>query len=368
MEGHCTDPGPINRARAGAQRQQEDQFALRRLPDFELRIYPPHKIAALVAELGEQGVPAQAALAGTGLDASQLGTPATRVSYRQLSTVMSNALRLSRDPAIALRAGQRVHVTAYGMYGYALLSSASFADAMALSGTYVPVIGPLCDTIYSRNETVATYTSEPIYWPNPASDIYRFAIEFATSLHLTVARDLAGPSFRLTRLRFVYGAPAHAHAYHQLFECPVLFGQTCNDLQYDAAWFDRPVTLADPITYAMSCETCERLLREVNEGGGIATDIRRILHSRSGQFPSLEAMAEMLSMHPRALRRKLESENTSYRDLLAEVRMRLAIEYLRKTRMTNEEIASLLGYSDAANFRHAFTRWTGKSPTTFRCC
>ena len=34
--------------------------------------------------------------------------------------------------------------------------------------------------------------------------------------------------------------------------------------------------------------------------------------------------------------------------------------------MTNEEIAGRLGYSDAANFRHAFIRWTGKSPSDFR--
>jgi AraC-like DNA-binding protein len=71
-------------------------------------------------------------------------------------------------------------------------------------------------------------------------------------------------------------------------------------------------------------------------------------------------------MHPRALRRRLETEGTSYRDVLAEVRMRLAIEYLRRTQMTHEEIASRLGYSDAANFRHAFLRWTGKSPSEFR--
>lgn len=34
--------------------------------------------------------------------------------------------------------------------------------------------------------------------------------------------------------------------------------------------------------------------------------------------------------------------------------------------MTTEDIASRLGYSDAANFRHAFVRWTGSSPTSFR--
>ena len=46
--------------------------------------------------------------------------------------------------------------------------------------------------------------------------------------------------------------------------------------------------------------------------------------------------------------------------------MHLAIEYLRKTRMTNDEIASRLGYSDAANFRHAFRRWTFRQPSDFR--
>jgi len=111
---------------------------------------------------------------------------------------------------------------------------------------------------------------------------------------------------------------------------------------------------------------CEQILAEVNRGGGVAAEIRRRLIERSGRYPNIEVIAEELSIHPRALRRRLEAEGTSYRDILAEVRRRLAIEYLRKTNMTNEEIASRLGYSDAANFRHAFLRWTGKSPSGFR--
>jgi AraC-like DNA-binding protein len=181
-----------------------------------------------------------------------------------------------------------------------------------------------------------------------------------------VALDMAGDSFAFSRVDLAYAAPAHADAYTSLFQCPVRFDQPHNGLQYDGAWLARPVTLADPITNATAREMCERMLSEVSDAGGIAADIRRALMEHPGRFPNVEAMAETLAMHPRALRRRLESENTSYRDLLAEVRMRLAIEYLRKTRMTNEDIASRLGYSDAANFRHAFTRWTGKSPSEYR--
>ena len=144
----------------------------------------------------------------------------------------------------------------------------------------------------------------------------------------------------------------------------MLFGQRSCGYEYDRD--DGPAALADARTHAMALEMCEQLLDEVNRAGGVAADIRRLLIEQPGRYPSIETIASQLNMHSRALRRRLEAEGTSYRELLAEVRMRLAIEYLRKTQMTNEEIASRLGYSEAANFRHAFTRWTGKSPSDFR--
>src|SRR2546428_556790 len=48
----------------------------RPLPSFEHRIYPAHKVAALVSALVEKGVPAADALAGSGLQpSSHLATP-----------------------------------------------------------------------------------------------------------------------------------------------------------------------------------------------------------------------------------------------------------------------------------------------------
>jgi hypothetical protein len=77
----------------------------------------PHSIAAIVAELAGQGINASGVLEGAGLTSSQIDAHTTRISYRHLDIVIRNALRLSNDPAIALRAGLRMHVTAYGMYG-----------------------------------------------------------------------------------------------------------------------------------------------------------------------------------------------------------------------------------------------------------
>jgi AraC-like DNA-binding protein len=80
----------------------------------------------------------------------------------------------------------------------------------------------------------------------------------------------------------------------------------------------------------------------------------------------MEELANTHNMSERTLRRRLAEEETSYRDLLDEVRSHLAREYLRDTPLTVVDIASLLGFEDVANFRRAFRRWTGLAPQKYR--
>ena len=344
----------------------QPQIVYRTPPAAERPVYSAHRIAAVIATLADERIAAAPALAGSGIEAAQLADPATRVSYRQIETVFRNALRLSRDPAVALRAGQRMHITSYGMYGYAILSSPTAADAIAFGVKYHRTTGSVVDMAFSLENGEVVYTYDPLLWPDPTHDLYRFAMEFALTSHLAGIRGMFGKTPRPLRVSLAYAAPPHARAYREMLRCKVLFGQRSNQMALDAAWLDRPMPLADPITHAACRELCEQILAELNAGTSLASDIRSLLILHPGRFPSAEAMAEQLAMHPRALRRRLDSESTSYRRLLAEVRSRLAIEYLRRTSMTNDEIASRLGYSDAANFRRAFTVWTGKHPSDFR--
>ena len=336
-------------------------------PDFEPRVYTPQRIAAVVDTLADDGIAPAQALDGSGIDEAVLRAPDTRVSYAQVATVFRNALALTCDPALALRAGARMHMTAYGIWGYALLSSRTFGEALEFAVKYRRVIGPMADMAYDRERDPGTCSFEVLLSPDPRDALYRFALEFTYAAHLTLTRDLYGESFGFTVVRAVYPAPAHADAYSALFGCPVQFGQPGNVLQFDPAWSTRAPSMHDPITHAMASEMCQQFLAGLPHSGGIAAVVRRALvEQMPWRFPNIESMARELSLEQRTLRRRLEAQGTSYRQILAEVRLRLAIEYLRKTRMTTEEIASRLGYSDAANFRHAFARWTGKSPHCYR--
>jgi AraC-like DNA-binding protein len=111
---------------------------------------------------------------------------------------------------------------------------------------------------------------------------------------------------------------------------------------------------------------CDDLLNELKLRVGIAGEIRALLLRDITNPPTLATIAKLLEVSDRSLRRQLQEQGISFRGLLDELRMQIALNYLRATRLANEDIALALGFSDAANFRRAFRRWTNKSPSEIR--
>jgi AraC-like DNA-binding protein len=82
--------------------------------------------------------------------------------------------------------------------------------------------------------------------------------------------------------------------------------------------------------------------------------------------PSLHVITRRLGISERTLRRRLKSIGTSYSEILKEMRAMAAKNLLRDKMVTVDRVAAQLGYSESANFRHAFKRWTGQSPYSYR--
>jgi AraC-like DNA-binding protein len=74
------------------------------------------------------------------------------------------------------------------------------------------------------------------------------------------------------------------------------------------------------------------------------------------------AVAQQLGMSARSFKRHLAQEGTSFSEILDRLRNRLAGRYLEDERVSLQQIAWLLGYSEIGAFNHAFKRWTGISP------
>jgi AraC-like DNA-binding protein len=99
---------------------------------------------------------------------------------------------------------------------------------------------------------------------------------------------------------------------------------------------------------------------------GLMQTLQGLIFDREHGPASLGEIATQLALSERTLRRRLRTLGTSYNRILQDVRSSAAQEWLRDSNLTMEAIAWRLGYTETANFRHAFKRWTGQSPQAFR--
>ncbi|MCB1206823.1 MAG: AraC family transcriptional regulator ligand-binding domain-containing protein [Verrucomicrobiae bacterium] len=98
----------------------------------------------------------------------------------------------------------------------------------------------------------------------------------------------------------------------------------------------------------------------------VGSIIFAIRHGLVDHALSLDEIADLTGTSGRTIQRTLFSLGTSYRELLDRVRFEEATTLLRDSRHHITEIAYHLGYTEPANFTHAFRRWTGHSPATYR--
>lgn len=364
------------------------------------RLHRPYKIALLAESLGAHGVPAATLLAGSGVAPAMLEDPDARVSVRQLLAVLARAAELAPEPGWALRTGLRVRITHLGLYGYALLASPTPQHAIDFALRYRALASPLIGLAFARDGDDAVWSFADTLGLHRDAPLLRAVIELQLGTQLALHRDVLGAALAPRRVRLSYPAPPHAALYRALLHCSdVAFDSGADELRFDAAWLGRPLAAGNAITAAMVQHTCDELLAELqiaSAGGsgagdatgrtspdtaagareagaahdaGASTTAARVaaaLLRTPGQFPGIEAVAAQLAISARTLRRRLLAEGRSFQQLLDEVRHRLALDYLRRTRMSTEDIAAALGFSDAANFRHAFKRWAGRTPGQWR--
>ncbi|WP_250475169.1 AraC family transcriptional regulator [Caballeronia sp. GAFFF1] len=335
-------------------------------PPYNERIYAPYKIAALVEVLSEQGVPPVDILRGTNLHADQIYDAGVLASIAQYATVCRNAVSFSGEPDTPFKVGMRLHLSAYGMYGYALMSCLSLREYFELGVRYHRLATPTVAIRWVEYPDKVVWTFPDLFVSSPSRELREFMIEQQYMQHVTHLQDVAGSRCPPVKACFSYPAPAHADLYFKYLECQCFFDQPECELIYDSAILERKPQLAHKLTATLLRDTCDRLIGQAKTSSGVAGEVYQILMSTPSNFAGMEAVARRLNITTRTLRRRLESEGTSFLTIVDDARSSLALEYLKATKMSTDDVATLLGFSDAANFRRALKRWTGKGPRELR--
>ncbi len=320
-----------------------------------------HVVSMILELFAERPESAEALLAGSGIRASDLASGDQRITRTQELQVCANALSLRAD--LGLQLGRRMHVSAYGLLGYAALSSATFGDAWQLLLQYPALLG----TYFKLDLQV----EGELAWVGAAeyrhtSALEQFNVEMCLASLKLICDDLLGQPLPLGAAQFRHARPAYAEHYTTSFACPLQFGAARNAFAFPAAWLQRRLPLADPVTHLDMLERCRKLNGEFSTRQAWLQRVREELSSHLAEPPGLEALAQQMHCSPRTLRRHLQELGTHYQELLDELRFERAKTLLGQEDWPICRIAEALGFSESASFRHAFQRWSGVAPSRFR--
>jgi AraC-like DNA-binding protein len=322
-------------------------------------------VGALAAELAAQGISVRDLFARTGVDAGQLEDVHARISHRQRLAIYRNARRIAKRSDIGLLAGARQGISDYGIYGYAMVSSRTFGDALLFSLDHVTMAGPAVRQISFRIEggTMAILRSHGL---DTLGDLLPFAAEFwRSSTTALFSRVLEAP-FPSKRMVFPFPAPVHWRNYERMFNCPVDFDADRMEWHFDASVLELPCPNANPITAKICQQVCEVVLTEHPDDSGLVRKIRAACLNNPNRFPVAADIASELGLSLRTFHRRLAEEGMSYQSIVDGMRRSLATELLENTHMSIDQVAERIGFADATSFRKAFKKWTNRSPTDFR--
>ena len=329
-------------------------------------VYPVTKIALVLDTLAAEGIPKEDALKRLRLSKVSIASPATRVSLNQVIDCYGYAAECSRDPHFAYRTGLRFHVSAYGMYGFAILSAVNYRETMQFAVKYHQLATPLTTMEFTEDDGCGVWRLEPLAHPRIDARLFRFIIEMQFGIILSLHRDIMDSSFSAKEFQVTFPPTHNALEYADLFGAPVLFGQSANRLLFDSRWLDGAPRLGNEITNSTVMRLCDAQIEKFQLRQELVGEVRQLLMKNLMRPKRFEDVAQSLNVSARTLRRKLRDENSSFRQVVDELRRDMAVRYLRDTNLTVEEIADSLGFSDAANFRQAFRRWTKTTPREFK--
>lgn len=329
-----------------------------------------HTMAASFADYAcDRGAKRDILLADSGLTENDLSDQDNRIPLAAYQAMIGAGIRQTGDTALLLRHTFETRLETMSVVGQIVHTSASLRHSLEQLNRYLHLMG---DTELppgvERYELLRTADGlwivdhlvlppEMSFWSEVS--FARFISEFR--------RSFPDATFEIG-MEVTFPPPPHVDQYPELFRVPVQFNASRNALQIDPVW-DSPDTEFEPgNAYAFGIftrhadEMLAKLQADTSIRGQIEAQILPKMHEGS---ISMDKVAHDIAMSRQTLYRRLKDEGVTFAEIHDDLRQRMAVEYLEGQKVTVNETAYLLGFSEASSFVRAFKRWTGLSPTAY---
>ena len=301
-------------------------------------------------------------LAEVGIDVTLFDNPENTISFIKVGQLLKLCVKHTGIPHFGLLVGQHAGPDSLGRLSEFAIHSPNVESALQ------NMILHLC--IHDRGGI-------PTLTMNNALTIMRYVIYqalqeggsqicmIAITNICNIMRALCGETWAPSQVMFTHSQPDDIHPYTSFFNSKVIFNADANALVFPDRWLRKPILGADPQQYNALVQEMTTIKSQMNID--LLEQIRSLMYPLivSGKC-SEEQLAQILSIHPRTLNRRLKEQKTTFRSLDAEIRYDISKQLLTESKTTILGISIILGYADASIFTRAFRRWSGITPKAWR--
>ncbi|MDN6320070.1 MAG: AraC family transcriptional regulator [Marinobacter sp.] len=298
-----------------------------------------------------------------GLDPVQLKSADIRVSQAQAAEFITRAIIESGEPGLGIMLASKLKLPLHGALGVAVMSSRTLQDALDLMTRYLTLRAPHLSVSRHEHDGNMYYAILCDGEPGPLLGFVMDSMLFGCAF---MGEQLTGSTIEGAKILRRGPEPSYFQRFRQRIVVPVEYGATDDALVIPVAMLSAPIRFSDDQLAKSSRAQCEVALKQLTGDAGFDCRVRRVIETSYPFPPKLARVAATLYVSERTLKRRLQEEGASFQNLVDQVRLERAREFLTGTGMNLNQIADVLGYADAANFTRAFKRWTGVSPSHYR--
>lgn len=298
-----------------------------------------------------------------GLDAAALDDPNARYPLESTTRLWGLAVAATGNPNLGISVAKHTNQTTFHALGFSILASATLKDCFETLVRYFRIVTDAAELEFGPADNGYKFIINPRHTePQPANE----ASDAMMAVIMGMCRMLAGRDFRVQRVAFRRPALADTSVFEQVFKAPLSFAADETAIYFDRESLERPLPAANAELARHNNEILVKYLARL-ETSNVASRVHTALVEQlpHGE-PSQEKIASSLNMSLRNLQRKLNDEQSSYKEILNQTRKDLAKSYIAASGYSISEIAYLLGFADTSSFTRAFKRWTGKAPSEYR--
>ena len=269
------------------------------------------------------------------------------------------------DSAFGLHLAEDANPREAGLLFYVMSAANTVGEALALFARYSRIVNEALHVKLVRG-------SEWVVVETGFVGLSRYgakqATEFGVALTIKALREIAGRNVHPTQVTFIHGRNSELRSFERFFRCPVEFGASSDRFAFSYDSLALPLVTKDRYLFEALQPICDEAARKRSTAIGtlrasVETEIQKLLpHGQARK----QNVAKSLGLSERTLARRLADEDTTYEQVVDQLRQSLAREYVRAPGVSFSQMAWLLGYEGTSSLNHAFRRWTGRPPSEVR--